>query len=281
MSRRDKADAPKLSLVATAADIDTLYQRPLSEFTTARNELAKRAGKSDPSIKALEKPSVPAWAVNQLYWRDRRVFDELITASEAVRAAHRAVIAGKAADLAGAERTDGEALRTAMDRIKALLTDSGDAATPATMTAVSETLSALPAAVTPGRLVRPLKPSGFEALTGVTARLPAPASTRPHKPTLVKPATDPSTAAKDAAAARRAAAAAAREAEREKARRDADATKAKAALDKAQAAVTRAEQEVAETERALSEARKTRDRLQVEAQLALNEYQRAMRLARE
>jgi hypothetical protein len=281
MSRKNTQEPPTLTLVVTAADIDALYQRPLAEFTAARNELAKRAGKNDPSIKALEKPSVPAWAVNQLYWRERKLYDALIEASEAVRAAHRNVIAGKGGDLRDAERAHRDAERAAADRIKTLLADAGEAATAATLTAVSETLAALPADVTPGRLTRPLKPSGFEVLTGVAPRPPAPAAPRGARPTLVKPATDPAVAAKEAAAARRAAEAAAREAAREKERREVEVKKAKAALEKAQAAVARAEAEVADCERALSEARRTRDRLQVEAHLALNEYQHATRRARE
>ena len=279
MSRTDKAGAPALSLVPTATEIDTLYQRPLADFTAARNELAKRAGKTNPSIKALEKPSLPAWAVNQLYWSDQKLYEKLINASEALRKAHRAVLAGKTADLGASERAHRDAVRAALERVKTLLTESGEAATPATLTAVSETLSALPADVTPGRLTRPLKPTGFEALTGVPARPPSAAAPRAQKPALVK--ADGAAAGKEAAAARKAAEAAARDAAKEKERREAEVKKAKAALDRAQAAVSRAEDEVAERERALSETRKTRDRLQVEAQLAFNEYQHAMRRARE
>ena len=66
-------------------DIDSLYQLPFGEFTSARNELAKKSGKAGADIKALEKPSVPAWGVNQLYWRERRTYEKLIRASERVR----------------------------------------------------------------------------------------------------------------------------------------------------------------------------------------------------
>ena len=47
-------------------EIARLYQLPLDEFTSARNALAKRAGSDAAGIRALTKPSVPAWAVNQL-----------------------------------------------------------------------------------------------------------------------------------------------------------------------------------------------------------------------
>jgi hypothetical protein len=51
--------------------IDELYQLPLDEFTAARNALAKSTG--DASIKKLEKPSLSAWAVNQLFWHQRKL----------------------------------------------------------------------------------------------------------------------------------------------------------------------------------------------------------------
>ena len=57
------------------ADIDRLYSLPLAEFTPERNELAKRLRKDGDTdaaaaVKALKKPSVAAWAVNQVQ-RDR------------------------------------------------------------------------------------------------------------------------------------------------------------------------------------------------------------------
>ena len=71
-----------------ASDIDTLYRLSLAEFTDARNAMAKAAGAKGAAIKALEKPSAAAWAVNQLFWKQRRAYDKLIRASERVRAAH-------------------------------------------------------------------------------------------------------------------------------------------------------------------------------------------------
>jgi hypothetical protein len=270
---------PALTLVPTAREIDTLYQLPLDRFTPERNALAKRAGKDDPSIKTLEKPSVPAWAINQLYWRERETYDALIDASERLRGEHRKLLAGKSADVREAERIHREAIRAATDKVKALLGDSDQAATQATLNAVSETLAALPADVPPGRLTRPLKPLGFEALSGLPARPPA---ARPSKPAPTKlVAVTPAGQRREEAAARRAAEAAAREAEREKQERVAEMRRAKAAYDKAQAAVERAEAEVAELEQALSEARKTRDRLQTESTLARNAFTHAERLARD
>src|SRR5262245_22840428 len=126
------------------ADIDALYQLPLNEFIAARNALAKRAGAAAPAIKALEKPNAPAWAVNQLYWARRGVFDRLAKAAEQLRAAHTARLAGKSADVARAEDAHRVAREAAVREARTLLKDGGDAATPATMTAVTETLDSLP-----------------------------------------------------------------------------------------------------------------------------------------
>jgi hypothetical protein len=50
------------------ARIDQLYQLPLEEFTSARNALAKDAGADAARVRALTKPPIAAWAVNQLHW---------------------------------------------------------------------------------------------------------------------------------------------------------------------------------------------------------------------
>ncbi len=276
MSKKD----PALTLVPTAAEIDSLYQLPLDQFTPERNALAKRAGKSDPSIKALEKPNIAAWAVNQLYWRERRTYDALIAAAEALRAEHRNLLGGKSSDVRTAERAHRDAVRAATERIKSLLGGAEQAATPATLNAVSETLAALPADAHPGRLTKPLKPMGFEALSDVPARPP---SALPAKPTARTLTAVPSPAERkqEEAAAKRAAEAAAREEARENERLVAEMKKAKAAHEKAEAAVAKAEAEVDQLERALADARKTRDRLQTEATLAKNEYAHAARKVRD
>ena len=271
MSKKDHG----LTLVPRSSDVDGLYQLPLDQFTPARNALAKRIGKADPSVRSLEKPSVAAWAINQLYWRERPLYDRLMEASERLRAEHRKLLAGKGADVRVAEQAHREAIRAASDSIKNILSNGDQAGTPATLSAVAETLAALPADVVPGRLTRPLKPMGFEALTGVPPRPPQSAPPRRGADTTQRGAP-----ARDPAAEKRAAEAARREEAREKERLDADVRRAKAALDKAQAAMARAEEDVAACEKALGEARKTRDRLQVEATLAVNEHQHAVRRAR-
>lgn len=146
-------------------DIDRLYQVPPGEFTAARNALAKTRGAAGAEIKALEKPSLPAWAVNQVYWRERKKYDALVTAALAMREAHVQAISGRKADVATAEAAHSSARREASDAAKRLIESAGEKATPATLDAVSETFQALPSdEVAPGRLTRPLKPLGFAAL---------------------------------------------------------------------------------------------------------------------
>ena len=97
------------------AEIDRLYQLPLSEFTGARNALAKTAGARAAEIKTLEKPSAAAWAVNQVYWRQRKLYDRLVTAAERLRATHAKRIGGHEADTVAAETAHRAAVTNAAD----------------------------------------------------------------------------------------------------------------------------------------------------------------------
>ncbi len=59
----------------------------MAEFTGSRNVLAaqlKKSGRGDDAalVKALAKPSVTAWAVNQLFWSHGDSFDRLIASGE-------------------------------------------------------------------------------------------------------------------------------------------------------------------------------------------------------
>jgi len=237
-------------------EINRLYQLPLNEFTAARNALAKRLGRTAPPIKTLQKPAVPAWAVNQLYWKHRGIYDRLIEAAERLRVAHRKVLAGKSSDLRDTETALRVAVRAAMGKVQTILDESGQPSTPATQRAVSETLEALPSAEPAGRLSRPLKPLGFEALAGVKVR-PAFLDTRTGTP--AQPAAIDREAAKRAAASERREAEAAlraeaKEKERQRAKLAAE-RKAQAALERAKKAFEKAEQETERRRDVLQQAR--------------------------
>jgi hypothetical protein len=153
-------------------EIARLYQLPLKEFTPGRNALAKEVRGADATkVRSLQKPNAAAWGVNQLFWRERDIYDRLVNAAERLRTAHRSLLAGKSVDLHDAEAAQREAIRDATQRVREILKSAGESATPATMTAVSETLEALPSEEEPpGHLTRPLKRTGFEALAGVSPR---------------------------------------------------------------------------------------------------------------
>jgi hypothetical protein len=181
-----------------SSDVDRLYQVPLAGFTAARNELAKKSGPDAAAIKALEKPNIAAWAVNQLFWTRRKTYDALIAAAEKVRAAHVKQLSGKSADVSATEAAHHAAVKAAADEARRILADAGDPATTATMNAVIETLQTLPTHDEPGKLTRPLKPLGFEALAGFVPGVRAPKPFPPPPPKKETKPVDPKIAARDA-----------------------------------------------------------------------------------
>jgi hypothetical protein len=227
--------------------IDQLYQLSLEEFTAARNALAKETG--DASIKKLEKPNLAAWAVNQLYWRERKVYDELIKTSGQVRTAYKQMLGGKTADVKAAETFHTEAMRKAKEAIRRMLDQAGNTASDAVMTPVTETLDALPTADEPGRLTKPLRRTGFEALQGVTI------AARPAPP----PKAEPKKTAAE------------KETEKERQRREADQQElamAKERLRFAEAAEREAEASLDRAKRAVERAERTRERVEKELEEA-------------
>ena len=198
------------------AEVHRLYGLPLDEFTAARNELAKELG--DPSIKQLKKPTVPAWAVNQLA-RGREVdVRRLLRAGEQLEQAQKAAVEG--GDQQAFERAR-EAEREALRRLRAaaadLLRAGGHPATDATLERVTRTLHA--GAITEagrsllreGQLSEELEPQGFGAFEGVKPAAPRAKKHAPDKSAARKARQEADAASKDADAA----AAAVRDAEEE------------------------------------------------------------------
>ena len=172
--------APRPLDAQLAGQIDRLYQLPLDEFTAARNALAKEAGAAGAEIRALQKPPVAAWAINQVYWRGRPAFHAFNASAAALREAHTGVVSGKRADLRAAGKAHEEALDAVAKAALAILRDAGQPATEATKQAILATLRALPASSDPpGRLTQVLQPTGFELLAGLPA---APAVTARSTP---------------------------------------------------------------------------------------------------
>ncbi len=179
-----------MSRRALDAEIDRLYQLPLDEFTAARNALAKTAGGDAADVRALVKPPIAAWAVNQLHWKDRDVWDALIAAAENVRRAHKAVLAGRAGDVRAANKVHEDAIETAVKATLALLSKAGHPVTDATRQTIGTTIRALPGTEPPGRLTAAVQPAGFEMLAGLSIA-GAPARPAKQPPAHVEPSAKP------------------------------------------------------------------------------------------
>ena len=241
-------------------EIDRLYQLPPGEFTSARNALAKELGAAE--IKQLEKPTAPAWAVNQLFWKQRKTYDALVTAAEQLRAAYRQQLSGKSVDIRGAEAVHKDAVRVARQSVRELIEATEGKASDTVMDAVGETLDALPTADIPGRLTKPLKRMGFEALQGLpiasNLKLLKPKPQEIKKPSDTKDLSEKERRANEAKQRERA-----METERlrfaEVAERDAE-----AALERAARAVERAERTRDRIEQELGDATKELKKLQGE-----------------
>ncbi|MBA3255889.1 MAG: hypothetical protein H0T64_04465 [Pyrinomonadaceae bacterium] len=188
--KQDRNGEPKGSETGKLEDdVDALFKIPLPEFTGARNTLAaqlKKSGRGDEAVlvKALVKPSISAWAVNQLYWNHRDAFDRLIASGERFHKAQASPVAGKLANLRGALDARREALTHLSDLATSLLRDAGHNPAPDTVRRITTTLEAMSAhasrsdAPRPGRLTHDVDPPGFEALASL---IPGAGMTEPTK----------------------------------------------------------------------------------------------------
>ncbi len=151
-------------------DIDDLFKLPVAEFTSARNALSarlKKEGRANDAerVKLLAKPSVSAWAVNQLYWDHRDAFDQLIATGKGFR--HGSTSRRESLD---ARR---DALVELSELATNLLRDAGHNPSQDTIRRVTTTLEALsahallPDGPTPGRLTNDVDPPSFESLASL------------------------------------------------------------------------------------------------------------------
>jgi hypothetical protein len=168
-------------------DVDDLYGLPLDQFVPERTVLVRelrKAGDRDRAseVAALRKPSVAAWAVNQLVRTQRKPVAALLKAGDALRVAQDDVLAG---------RGDGRSLRAAVERERAavdalteaargLLSSGGDELSETMIERVSDTLHAAAldddarAQVSEGRLERELQHVGLGGFGALGGGPPAP-----------------------------------------------------------------------------------------------------------
>ena len=232
------------------AALDRLYGAALDEFVATRDALAKelRAGgdrETAAAVKKARKPSVAAWAVNQLARRHPDEVTALLEATEQLRRAQRRAVSGAGAGgLREAAAEQRAAVARLVERAGALLEETGHGGG-AQLDRVASTLQAAPAGadtaerLARGRLERDLEPAGFGELEGLTLLTgdpggDAPAATAAQVPTAsAEPAPKAPAGQKEAAAGARRLEEA--EAERERLRHDADAARDQAVRARAEA----------------------------------------------
>jgi hypothetical protein len=149
-----------------ADDIDHLYELPLDEFTKARDELAQRlrsAGETESArrVKAMRKPTVPAWALNQLARRHGEDMRALLDAAERMKDASPDGLR----ELSAERRRLVAALVAHAEQI---LKEAGHSAGAAHRERISQALLGATGeesreALLRGRLAREPAPAGFEA----------------------------------------------------------------------------------------------------------------------
>lgn len=276
-----------------AMEPDDLYGLPLDRFIPERTELARtlRSAKERDeaaAVTALRKPSVAAWAVNQLVRTQSAAVAELFAAGDALRDAQADLLAGSG---------DGRALRAAGERERAtvdtlvdvargLLSSEGHELSPAVVERVADTLHAAALdegareQVRHGRLERELRHVGLglgEAAPAAPApaRPAAPKSGEKRDPGRADTKASRSERAREARTAREQAAAAQRE--REAARKAARTTEAQARrrAERSGHALRAAEERRERAAKALDEADEALAAARAEAQEAGAAHRRA------
>ena len=158
------------SRIDLEVELDRLFALRPQAFVAARDALAARLRASgDPPeagrIKALKRPSVPAWAVNQLRFEAPRVLAALLASADRVRS--------RPSDMPDAVGARRKALAEARKKAAEVLVAGGHPATPQTMQRVSSTLEALatygnaPDRGVAGRLTEELPAPGFDDLAAL------------------------------------------------------------------------------------------------------------------
>ena len=173
-------------------ELDRLYALPPGEFTSARDEAAKRLrgeGQRELAdrVKQLRKPPVAVWLVNRLAHERALDVQRLLRAGEALAESQTAAASGGAAEaFADARREEQHALERLADAARELARRESVGA-PAVERAVQTLRAAsLTAAgrdlLKAGRLTEELQPTGFDALTpGAAPKLAKPAKARKPK----------------------------------------------------------------------------------------------------
>ena len=230
---------------------DHLYSVDLEAFVPERTRVARElrdAGDRSAAeqVAKLKKPTVAAWALNQLARQRRRDVDLLLDAGHRLRQAQEGVVSGADREVfEKAQKTQRDALRRLTQQASQLL---GGASSQA-LSQISGTLRA--AAVSEegrellarGRFTTPLEPEGFDVLGALPA---SPAGARPKKQARTQKANDELKKAKERV---RELEKDARAAEREAERLKGEWKKSERAAESARVAVAAAERELSQAQK--------------------------------
>ena len=188
-------------------DADDLYGLPFDQFVSERTALAKALRKSGErerasEVAALRKPSIAAWAVNQLVRTQHDAIADLYAAGDGLRDAQADLLAGRGdgRTLRAAGDAERAAVRGLVETARGLLSSDGHELSETVVERVADTLHAAALdegareQVREGRLERELRHVGLglgEAPAPAVARAPA-----------KKPAAKPKAASKGDGAAK-------------------------------------------------------------------------------
>jgi hypothetical protein len=278
-------------------DPDDLFGLSLDRFVPERTALARALrseGRRDDAaeVARTRKPSVAAWAVNQLVRTQGQDIAQLFDAGDAVREAQDDVLSGQGE--AGALRAAAERERAAVEQLvssaRGLLTTEGHGLSPNVIERVAETLHAAAlqnearATVRGGCLTRELRHIGLGVQAGqpppelapARASKTEPASARASK---TEPASPRASKSGDASATVSKQRAEARRIERERAQAvkaaRSDQTAARRAADRAARTLAAAEHRRDQAEQALRKAETDLLQAQEQAQATEQEHRRA------
>ena len=162
-----------MSRVATKYDdaVAALYRAPFDTFVAERKRLSAELAPKDSAgavrLSKITRPPISAWAVNQLYWQEKKTFTELFKTAERLRDPE------PSAEEATAHR---DVISTLRNHAATLLTEAGKSATESTLRRVTTTLSALAATGgfdpdPPGALKGDRDPPGFNVTGFSPARI--------------------------------------------------------------------------------------------------------------
>ena len=146
-------------------DLDDLYAAPYDRFISERNALAKSTDDKDEArrIKALRKPTLPAWAINQVARSHGDELRRLVGLSDDLRRA-------RGEQVRSLSRERNAAVASLVERARAVLTEAGHSASAATIERITNTLQAASVDadsvddLIAGRLSTDMEPSGFESV---------------------------------------------------------------------------------------------------------------------